>query len=374
MRRFLAWTAGSVLVLGVLALIGVGWYYSGEILTVEQPDEAQRDTEVLRVTKRTVVLENTADARQVGTFGLDAPEAYAQVGSITEITTSSVTRSLELIDGTLQQGDVVDVDGYAFPQDPEAAFDFPVREIDIAAPLGDMPAWFAPGDDEDRWAVLVHGRGARRNECFRMVEILRRDHDFSSLCVSYRNDPEAPADEDGIYRQGAREWEDIEPAVRYALDQGAKDVLLVGFSMGGQITANLLRHSDLAKEVDAVIWDSPLLDWGPVIAAAAEERGVPGWLVPIGMQASEWRAGVDYAALNQVRHAEEFTHPILLFHGASDGTVPVRTSHRFAKARPDIVSFNRFDEAEHVSSWNSHRERYEQAVNSFVAEQFAGAR
>lgn len=365
MRRFLAWAAGAVLVLGVLALIGVGWYYSGEILTVERPVEAQRKTEVLRVTKRSVVLENTAEARKPGTFGLDAPEAYAQAGPITKTTKSTVTRSLERLDGTLQQGDVVDVDGYAFPQDPDAAFDFPVSEIDIATSLGDMPAWFAPGD-EDRWAVLVHGRAGPRKECFRMLEILRKDHDFSSLCVSYRNDPGAPADEDGIYRQGAREWEDIEPAIRYAVDQGAEDLLLVGYSMGGQITANFLRHSDLAKQVDAVIWDSPLLDWGPVLTAAAEDRGVPGWLVPIGMQASEWRAGVDYADLNQVEHADEFTDPILLFHGTKDATVPDDTSLAFAQARADIVTIAQFPGATHVGSWNADPERYEQAVNTFI--------
>ena len=365
MRRFFTWAAASVLVIGLVGLIGVGWYYSGEILNVEQPSDAQRDTEVLGVTFRTVTLENTPDARQDGTFGLDAPEAYAQVGPITKTTKSRVTRSLEQLDGTVQPGDLVDVDGYAFPQDPEAAFDFPVSEIDIATALGDMPAWYAPAD-EKRWAILVHGRAARRNECFRLLEILHDNHDISSLCVSYRNDLGATPDEDGIYRQGAREWEDIEPAVQHAIDQGAEDVLLVGFSMGGQITANLLRHSDLAKDVDAVIWDAPLLDWGPVIQAGAKDRGVPGWLVPIGMQASEWRAGVDYADLNQVDHADEFTHPTLLFHGDEDGTVPVETSKAFAEARPDIVTFGLFPGAGHVSSWNSHPERYERAVNRFV--------
>lgn len=364
MRRFLAWATAAVLVVALLGLAGVGWYYSGEILNVEQPGEAQRDTEVLRVSGKRVTLENTPEAREPGTYGLDAPEAYAQVGRILDQTRSEVTRELVPIEGTLQQGDVVDVDGYAFPQDAETAFEFPVSEVVIDGPLGGQPAWYAPGDT-DQWAVLVHGRAARRNECFRLLDILH-DRKFSVLCVSYRNDPGVPADPDSIYRQGAREWEDLEPAVRYALDQGAEDVLLGGFSMGGQITANFLRRSSLADEVDAVIWDSPLLDWGPVIAAGAVGRGVPGWLVPIGMQASEWRAGVDYAELNQLRAADEFDVAILLLHGGGDATVPVDTSKEFAEARRDIVTFVRFPRAGHVDAWNTDRARYERVVGRFV--------
>ncbi len=370
MRRFFAWAAATLVVVALLGLGGIGWYYSGEILDVEQPAAADRTTEVLRVRRGRVTLANTADARAQGTFGLDAPEAYAQVGQVQETTRTGVTRSLKPLHGRLQQGDVVDLDGYAFPQDPLAAFDFEVSEVDIAGPLGEQPAWYAPGKNLSRWAVMVHGRAARRNECFRMLEILHDDHGFSSLCVSYRNDPEAPDDPDGIYRQGAREWEDVEPAVRYALDQGAEDLLLVGFSMGGQITANFLRRSELADDVDAAIWDAPVLDWGPVIEAGAGDRGVPSWLVPIGMQSSAWRAGVDYADLNQIEHADEFEHPILLLHGRDDTTVPIATSLRFAQARPDIVTMDAYPDAGHVASWNSHPERYEQSVNRFVTEQF----
>lgn len=371
MRRFLVWATATLVVVALLGLGGVGWYYSGEILDVEAPGDPDRSTEVLRIAEGRVTLEDTPEARRRGTWGLDAPEAYAQAGRILRRDAAGITRRLMPIDGRLQQGDVVDVDGYAYPQDPLAAFDFAVSEVDIDAPLGEQPAWYAPGAG-GRWAVLVHGRGAQRNECFRLLEILRTDHGFSGLCPTYRNDPGGPDDPADIYRQGEQEWRDVEPAVRYALDQGAEHLLLVGFSMGGQITANFLRHSKLSDEVDAVIWDAPLLDWGPVIAAGAADRGVPGWLVPIGMQASEWRAGVDYADLNQVTHAEAFTVPTLLLHGAADETIPVATSQSFAKARPDIVTFERFPRAGHVEAWNTDRPRYEEAVNRFVDQHFAG--
>ena len=357
--------ATTLVVLALAATTGVGWYYSGEILDVEAPAAVTYDTRVLAATEDQVTLEANAESVRPGTYGLDAPEAYAQIGPILDKSADEVTRRLTPITGRVQPGDVVDIDGYAFPEDPADAFEFDVENVSVDAPLGDQPAWVTHAANGSRWAVLVHGRAARRHECFRMLEILHAAH-VTSLCITYRNDAETPADPDRIYRQGATEWEDVEAAVRYAMDQGAEDVVLVGFSMGGQITANFLRRSPLASSVTGIIWDAPLLDWGPVIAAGADERGVPRWLVPIGMQASEWRAGIDYADLNQIDHADEFSQPILLLHGTADATVPFSVAQRFATARPEDTTFVRFQGAGHVRAWNADPDRYARAVKDFL--------
>ena len=370
MPKFLARALAAVLVLALLGLGGVGWYYAGEILNVERPSEPTRDIEVLEVGRRTVTLVRNAETAQPGRWGVDAPEAYAQVGRIVGSDDESVTRAFTPIFGTLQRGDLIDIDGYAYPGDPERAFDFDVSQVQIQAPLGNQPAWVAKGTDPKRWAVLVHGRAARRSECFRLLEILVEDHDFNVICPTYRNDAGTPQDPNGIYRQGDEEWHDIEPALQYALDQGASEVILGGFSMGGQIGANLLRHSELSNDVDAVIWDAPLLDWGPVVGAGAKDRGVPQWLVPIGMQASEWRAGVDYADLNQVEYAGDFEPPILLIHGTKDTTVPVSVADRFEEARAQGLEYVRVPGAEHVRAWTTATREYKAAVDAFVARTF----
>ncbi len=370
MRRFLTLAAAGVALLVVLAVVAVGWYYSGEILVVEPVLETRRETEVLAVGRRAVTLERTDEALLPGTWGLDAPEAYARVGEILDRDAERVRRTLQPITGTLRRGDVADIASQAYPGDPAEAFDFDVSEIELSGPLGPQPAWFAPGQDQRRWAVLVHGRAGARHECFRLLQILHDDHGFNVVCSTYRNDEGAPPDPAGIYHQGAQEWRDVESAVQFAVDEGAEEVVVGGFSMGGQITANLLRHSPLARHVDAAIWDSPLLDWGPAITAAARDRGVPEWIVPLGMQASEWRAGVDYEALNQTAHADEFDVPILVLHGTDDGTVPISVTAAFARARPDIVTFERFQGAGHVTAWNSFPGRYRQAVARFIANAF----
>ena len=53
-------------------------------------------------------------------------------------------------------------------------------------------------------------------------------------------------------------------------------------------------------------------------------------------------------------------------HGGRDATVPVRSSDVFAEIRSDIVTYVRFDDADHVLLWNGDPVRYENAVRSFL--------
>ena len=53
---------------------------------------------------------------------------------------------------------------------------------------------------------------------------------------------------DGFYRFGETEWEGLEGAAQYALDKGAEDLILVGYSMGGAIITNFLFESLLAEQ------------------------------------------------------------------------------------------------------------------------------
>jgi hypothetical protein len=367
MRRVALWGLVVLVVLGLVAVTGIGWYYSGEILLVEPEEDPVYDTEVVAVDGGAVVLEDSADARRPGIWGLDFPDGYAQVGDVDGVEQEGVRRPLTAIDGVPDAGDEVRLDRYAYPPDPErAGFDFTVSSVDIAAPLGTQPAWYVDRADE-RWAIFVHGRAGGRHDCFRLLPLFT-SLDFSSLCISYRNDPDTNSDPDGLYRQGDTEWTDVEAAVQHALGEGAETLVLVGFSMGGQITANFLRRSALAGEVDAAVWDAPLLDWGPTLEAGARDRDVPTVIVPLGMAASELRADVDYEELNQIANADEFSQPILLFHGTADATVPVSVSDRFAQARPDLVTYERVDDAGHLQAWNVDPPRFETAVRTFLAD------
>jgi fermentation-respiration switch protein FrsA (DUF1100 family) len=84
------------------------------------------------------------------------------------------------------------------------------------------------------------------------------------------------------------------------------------------------------------------------------------------------RFGVDWGVLDQVGRADEFSVPVLLFHGEDDDTVPIDTSDQFAEARPDLVRYEVFAGAAHVQSWNVDPLRYEAALREFLTEHVLG--
>ena len=50
----------------------------------------------------------------------------------------------------------------------------------------------------------------------------------------------------------------------------------------------------------------------------------------------------------------------------SSDLVPVSISERFAKSRPDLVTYEFFAGAPHGGAWNVDSERYEAVVGEFV--------
>ncbi len=261
---------------------------------------------------------------------------------------------------------------YAWPDDPQplaraAGATWSIEPV-LAPGGGHLPAWrFDPlvSDDAARktWVIGVHGRGARRAELFRIVHTAL-DCGNTALVISYRTDEWAAAPAPRL-QLGQSEWEDLEHAVALALVRGAERIVLAGCSLGGSIVATFLRRSDLADRVVGVILDSPALDWGPILEHIASAARLPRWLVPPIMAAAKARSRLDFDALNHVKGADEFGHPILLFHGDADPIVPVWLSDAFAAARPDLVTYVRVDGAGHVHSWNHAPGRYRRALRDF---------
>ena len=122
--------------------------------------------------------------------------------------------------------------------------------------------------------VLVHGRGGSRREALRVLPALH-ERGHPALVVTYRNDEGAPASPDGYYHLGDTEWEDIEAAVQFARERGARRVVLFGWSMGAAIIAAMLDRSPEASAVAAVVWDAPLVDWRATLRQQARNRRLP---------------------------------------------------------------------------------------------------
>ena len=134
----------------------------------------------------------------------------------------------------------------------------PFKTVEYRSSLGPILAWLVPGSDST-WAIFVHGRAASRAEMLRMLPAYRA-LGLPCLVICYRNDRCGPRALGGRYQMGFTEWRDLEDAVRFALEHGARRVVPVGCSMGGSIVAEFLRHSALASAAPVAVLDAPALD------------------------------------------------------------------------------------------------------------------
>ena len=375
----------QVLLLGVVLvplalLFGAVWHYSNVIeargfIVDHEPDPF--DLLVTSLETDRITLSSTSDTpsddewNRPGIWGLKSSETYNQIAGIVTATDDSVTRELTVLSRPPETSAPVLIDPYAYPGDPLVAHGIEFLEVQVSAPLGDFPAWLTDGKS-DTWAILVHGQGSIQQQFLRIIPTLV-ESGYPTLTITYRNDMDVPASPSGYYQFGAEEWEDLEAAVEFALSAGARDVVLVGYSMGGAIAVNFMYSSEVSNRVRGVILDSPALHFGRTIDyGGAQERvfGVPlpGLLTDLAKTATTLRFGIDLGTMNHLKRVGELppSVPVLLLHGTDDTSVPVSISEDFAEARRDIVEYHVFHGAMHVRLWNYDPERYESIVGDFL--------
>ncbi len=377
-RRAIAPTAGVTT--GVTAAAGVGTvgvssYFARQLVT---PVVHVDDVPVLEVGSDHVVFAVGEESVAPGRYGLwqNEFETHARIGEVLETTEDQVTRRLDGVDfGDLQVGSAR-FNGYYFCGPPARSLPVDLCDIHLATPGGPMPAWVDRVSGGDRWAVLVHGRGALRAETLRAVPTLHK-LGISSVIPNYRNDIGAPASADHRYHLGLTEWADVEAAVLYAVDHGAREVVLFGWSMGAAIGLQFLARSWLSDIVDRVVFDSPVVAWAPVLDFHAGEHRLPRLIsrVGAGLLRSRLRgpaAGldepVDIRLTDWIRRADELTKPTLLIHSAVDEFVPYAPSAALAAARPELIRLETWDVARHCRAWNVDPDRWERLVADFCAD------
>lgn len=324
-----------------------------------------------------ITLSATSDSLLPGAYSLwfSGDSGHARVGEIVAIDRRGVTRELLAVDfGDLAHARRGRFSGWYWLNPRELGV--PYENVAVPTPLGDAPAWFVPAvDDSERWVIQVHGRAARQAETLRGV-VPFRDAGYHSLLVSYRNDGDAPRSADYRYALGDREWVDIDAAMAYAIEHGAREIVLMGWSMGGATVLQALTRSSRGALVTGVVLESPVVDWVATLDFQARLRRLPA-IVRQGVYLiirSRWGRLVtglaeplDLARMDFVARAAELDCPILLLHSVDDGFVPATASAALAVARPDIVSYEEFAIARHTKLWNFDRTRWEDAIRNWLA-------
>lgn len=295
----------------------------------------------------------------------------------------TVTRLVERVDsGDLLSAKAGIWSGYVYPTpDP---LGLPYRDMRIPVENGLAPAWqFPPSDasagDSGTWAIHVHGLGGKKSGALRGVPAADR-LGYTSLVVSFRNDGEAPASADGRYHLGQSEWRDVDAAVSYALDQGAQQIVLFGWSLGGTIALQLTLESEFRDRVVGLVLDAPVIDWTSTLMANARSSRLPGWIAALGLRILEsprlcWIAGLVTAlnlrALDGVARADELRLPVLVIHSERDRSTPFAVSRQFVDRRPDLATLVTFPSVEHTQEWNADPEGWDAAVFGWLRNRVA---
>ena len=363
----------SIIVLLGAAYLAITWYLSGVIenaIKIDQDESPNILTVESATPKEVTYTLDDSDYNDIGLLAVETAE-----GGWTQTSDPEGTAPTSRIVGEdqappeLAVGQTGRFEGYYFYQDPKQGLDIEYENVVVDTPLGEAPAWFVPGS-KDTWAIYTHGRGASRAEGLRILSTAAAEG-YPTLMITYRNDDEAPA-ANGYSHFGADEWQDLDAAAQYALDNGAKDLVLLGTSTGGAISLAFLDNSPHADKVATMFFDSPFVNFDHAVDHGAAEMGLPAFLLPGAKLLSEWRFGVDFSAVNYTEGMDNYGITTTVVQGDEDDTEPLEITETYVDAvndaHPGAVRFEVFPEASHVSSWNVDRPRYDKLLSELLEE------
>jgi pimeloyl-ACP methyl ester carboxylesterase len=295
----------------------------------------------------------------------------------------TVTRLVERVDsGDLLSAKAGIWSGYVYPTpDP---LGLPYQDVGIPVENGMAPAWqFPPSEaspgDPGTWAIHIHGLGGKKSGALRGVPVADR-LGYTSLVVSFRNDGEAPASGDRRYHLGQSEWRDVDAAISYVLDQGASQIVLFGWSLGGTIALQVTLESEFRDRIAGLVLDAPVIDWTSTLMANARSSMLPRWIAALGLRILEsprlcWIAGLGTAlnlrALDGLARADELRPPALVIHSERDRSTPFAVSRRFVDRRRELAKLVTFPSVEHTQEWNIDPEGWDEAVFGWLRNRVA---
>jgi len=281
-----------------------------------------------------------------------------------------VTRNLIVLHGSpVLRSTVVEWSGQVFAG-PEA-----IGRVEHVALCGggSMPAWYFPATSGDGWVIHVHGSRVDRASPLRGVSGLPAGQ-YHSLVISYRGDGDGPAHPHGVSTLGLTEWLDIEPAIEFALQLGAKSITLMGWSMGGAMALLAAERSYLRHRIDRLVLVGPVTDWRAAIVHRVRSSGLPGWIGKLTVEAMGsprvarivgCGQAIDFESLDWLRVRNRVTTPCLVIHSEGDDEIPFALSEQFARMN-ESVTIAKLPHALHTLEWNRSPQAFAEALDVWM--------
>lgn len=376
--RVLAAVLAALLLLVAGLVAGVAWYFAGLALAVDRggapPVGLAAGTDAAGDPDGTIVLPDTPGSATAGLHGIrwqhEGGFGWGITGEVLSREDGRVVRAWTDREGTLPTaGANGRLDQDVFLGDP-GTVGMAFAEVVLVGELGDLPAYRVPApQDPDAaqaaaqgtWIVFAHGRGGQREEANRYLP-LWHDLGYEVLVPSYRNDAGSPQDPSGRYGLGGTEWRDLDTAVQYALDNGAEQVVLAGWSMGGAVQLQLMARSDNADAVSGLVLDAPVMDWQDTFEQQGDLAGLPSWVTALAMQFVELRGDLeldDFDWTSRPDTAVVVDVPVYLVHSDDDAFVPSGPSRAVAEFLEERVTPRFEGPADHTREWNVDPDSYD---------------
>ena len=389
----------------IVALLGVGWYFSGliyesglnpEFTETESVGTAEDRVVVESITSKSIKLnveeEQWGVMLENGIYGIIGQNGDAVIGKILNTNGNIIERELLQINGSLVTGDriagsagllldektgiykILGTSGWSGQATqgiytPKSVVDIEYEDIFYQSDIGQFPAYLTSSGD-DGVVIFVHGfRGDYSREVFAQLRAKDlMDMGFRSMIISYRNDRGLPKDPSGIFQYGVSEWKDIDAAIDEAR-KISENVVLWGISGGGGPVSSWIQNTDDISKVSGIIYEAPVISfWESVeVNGAARFPWLPQGLFSYFKIVTELRYGVDFDSMDFRDAVINSDIPVLLFHGDDDEWVPVEMSDLIAESRNKNFTYIRSENVGHLTSWNADPENYVLQMSVFLS-------
>jgi alpha-beta hydrolase superfamily lysophospholipase len=248
---------------------------------------------------------------------------------------------------------------------------FGISNYDTVALANGTRAWMSQ-EDSSKWVIHVHGRKAAMGETLRNFKLFS-ELGYSQLTISHETDLKPFGLGSHQSHLGLTEWKQIQLAVDFAKEQGAKDVVLFGWSLGGMFIGQYLRKTD-DSTIRGAIFDSPMFNVRNTLRVQAQMSGYSSQFadeVCELMRNSKLLKFLGYPAievdsLSLSKNSLESDLPMLVMYSSNDGYISWEDSPKFCELNSSALAVE-FPGARHCRLQNSSPERYDQAIRDFIS-------
>jgi pimeloyl-ACP methyl ester carboxylesterase len=372
--RSIAIAAGATVATLVAVNLAVGGYVARRVIA----PRSKKPALPVRIVGDTVMIPSSEDTVQPGRYGIWLSNgAHVAVGEVLHSDSGEVTR--ELLSHAKSGGDerTTGVWSSQYIHAPEEVGTSTTVMVPLT--LGDTAeAWEIRPDGavDGRWTIHIHGLRSSRFGALRSTPATVRAG-WTSLVVSYAGDEERVPAEGRPSSLGTSEWADVEDALLYAVSQGAKEIVLVAWSMGATIALLALEESSVRDRVVGLILVAPAVQWSRVVTNATSAAHLPGTVAaaalhvlssPVGARALRLAQPVDARSLNWIdgRRAR-VTLPTLILHSCYDPVVPFSGSADFAAIHPR-AQLVEFSTTGHCNEPNQNIELFNRSIMTWLGE------